>query len=67
MARLVAILVAMLVARLGARLVGRMVGRFVARSATVPTGKEMPAVDGGDAEVSPSLEEKLGSLFGGCG
>jgi hypothetical protein len=36
-------------------------------SATVPMGKEMPAADGGGTEVSPSLEEKRGSLFGGQG
>jgi hypothetical protein len=35
--------------------------------ATVPMGKEMPAAYGGDAEVSPSLEERQGSLFGGWG
>ncbi len=35
--------------------------------AMVPTGKEMPGVDGEDAEVSPSLEEKRGSSFGGWG
>ncbi len=36
-------------------------------SATVPMGEEMPLADGGDAEVSPSLEEKQGSLLGGWG
>jgi hypothetical protein len=41
--------------------------RLVARLAMVPMGEEMPAADGGDAEVSPSLEEKQGSMFGGCG
>jgi hypothetical protein len=33
----------------------------------VPRGEKMPAADGGDAEVSPSLEKKRRSLFGGWG
>ncbi len=35
--------------------------------AMVPTGKEMTVAEGGDAEISPSLEEKRGSLFRGWG
>jgi hypothetical protein len=64
---LVARSVVRLVSRLVARLVARAVARLVARLAMVSTGKEMPAVDEGDAEFAPYLEEKRGTLFGGCG
>ncbi len=58
-ARLVARLVQRLVSRSVARLVARTVARLATRLVTVSRGKEMPVVDGGDAEFYP--------LSGGCG